>query len=679
MNLIKLFNPAYLKENIKKSRGFIILFLILVPLFTALVTILELNNTRIVNVADKVELGLINMIGMYVIPFVLSFSLFGYVYRKNSVDFINSMPLNRKTIFVTNTIGGILLITLMQFITAMILVICGAVLENIIIFPKLISDLCILMWISYVFVFIATNLAMTFSGTFLTQIALTLLILFLVPFCVDSYNEFSYRVEYNFVNGEREFSNRVYEEDSSYTMPYRLFHMLVTGVDGDIYNTTSIMRMIILGIFYFGIGMYLFQNRKMENTEESFSNIKMHIFVKALTIFPMIIVLNLMDPDFEFVIFAVALIIVYYFIFDFVVKRKVNLKVSIPCLFLILGVIQGICMGTEYIKEKLPAKKIEKSDIAAISIESCRNYSGGSWYYTNGIFSDSKYFVDNQEIIDIIYDSAYYVYQMNHPQKDYDTITSTKELTIVEEFIEDKIVQEEEEKEKTATIEIDLKTKSGKTIEADIEILETDFEKITTILEEDQAFMTAIKERLTHEGEMTIEKVLCNEQMRNNIRKEIKDKLEKMSLKEIFRLRIVDDCGIHQYYYDDHKLIETTISAQITDSVFKLAAEVLNEKTVTLLKEAIEDDVYYGNFYIEKELEGGIQEKYSKYIDFEKNSIANFILESADEEFDPTKDYYVLRGNVGNYNSLLYFYTNKTDKIDQLIEEKMVDDYEYIG
>ena len=178
MNLIKSFNFEFLKENIKKSTGLVILLSLVVPVFTLLVIILGINNTENIVVTNKTPLLIINFIGMYIIPVLISFVLFGYVYKKSSVDFINSKPINRKSIFITNTIGGILLITAIQLITAIILIVCNFVLPKVIIFPELVIDIFVMMWVSYVFVFLATNIAMSLSGTFLTQIVLTMLILF---------------------------------------------------------------------------------------------------------------------------------------------------------------------------------------------------------------------------------------------------------------------------------------------------------------------------------------------------------------------------------------------------------------------------------------------------------------------------------------------------------------------
>ena len=93
MNLAKLFNFKYLMQNIKKSKMAIILFLSVVPIFTSLLLIISASNSY---VPSFLELGSSNIIFMYITPFILSFSLFGYAYKKKSIDFIGSMPISRK-------------------------------------------------------------------------------------------------------------------------------------------------------------------------------------------------------------------------------------------------------------------------------------------------------------------------------------------------------------------------------------------------------------------------------------------------------------------------------------------------------------------------------------------------------------------------------------------------------
>ena len=118
MNLTNLFNFNYLIQNIKKYKALIILLILLVPMFTSIMLLsVESDSEYVISFA---ELSIVNIIFMYIMPIVLSMTLFNYVYKKNSVDFIGSMPLSRKTVFITNTIGGFAIIAIMQLITMII-------------------------------------------------------------------------------------------------------------------------------------------------------------------------------------------------------------------------------------------------------------------------------------------------------------------------------------------------------------------------------------------------------------------------------------------------------------------------------------------------------------------------------------------------------------------------------
>ena len=158
MNLMKLFNMKYFMQNVKKSKMAILLFLSIVPIFTAL-TIITVGKD---NILEFWELGLANIIFMYITPFLLSVSLFGYVYKKRSIDFIGSMPISRKSVFVTNTLGGIALIIISQLITFVISVLAG-LFTNGMIFTGMLWDIFVYQSIAYIFVFTISNLAMSIS------------------------------------------------------------------------------------------------------------------------------------------------------------------------------------------------------------------------------------------------------------------------------------------------------------------------------------------------------------------------------------------------------------------------------------------------------------------------------------------------------------------------------------
>ena len=103
MNLTSLFNFNYLKENIKKSKSTILLCILLIPIINGLVFLINTTSSKVIN-PDIYTISSVLLIGIYVIPIVLSITLFSFVYKKGSIDFTLSLPINKKQIFLTNTL-----------------------------------------------------------------------------------------------------------------------------------------------------------------------------------------------------------------------------------------------------------------------------------------------------------------------------------------------------------------------------------------------------------------------------------------------------------------------------------------------------------------------------------------------------------------------------------------------
>ena len=361
MNLAKLFNFKYLMQNIKKSKMAIILFLLVVPLFTSLLLIVSSSDSY---VPSFLELGAPNVIFMYVTPFILSFSLFGYVYKKKSIDFIGSMPINRKSIFFTNTIGGIGLIVLMQFITLICTLIFGAITESLI-FSKMVWDLFLYQTVAYIFVFTVANLAMSVSGNVITQIVVTLLILFTISSSVlylNMWNNFDIKLT---DDDYRITSNYNINNDISYTAPSLLFN------DGSyIFDTKSLVKMVVLSIAYVILGYYLFKNKKMEYAGESFENKFIHFIVKGLTLIPFVMILvALVDSDeWEAIMILMAIIFVYYFVYDLITNKKNKLRENLVAVITSIVVLFGVYAILVNVTEEMDFE-IELSDIKSFQIE----------------------------------------------------------------------------------------------------------------------------------------------------------------------------------------------------------------------------------------------------------------------------------------------------------------------
>lgn len=663
MNLTKLFNFKYFMQNLKKSKGLVALLIIVVPIFTTLATVLIVNNGNEIHIPSKEELMIVNIIGMYIIPVLMSLVLFGYVYKKKSVDFINSQPINRKTIFVTNTICGIILMAVIQAITAALVLICGAILPNLIIFPQMILDIFIMMWISYSFTFVATNVAMSVSGTFSTQIVLTMLILFLVPFCIDSYFDFSNGFNYEIVNGEKIY-NEFLNVDTYYTMPYQMFHIIMVNRTSEfnLYSGRIISRMLVLGAIYYFIGLHLFKNRKMENNEESFFNEKIHIIVKALTMFPMIILLNIADSGKEFNIIAIAVIITYYFVYDFCVKRKINLKSSLIYLVLTFAVLQGTCSGLEKLKEATPTSKLNIDNIASVKFDVINEEIGNMHY--NSYLTALGGYIENEEIIKILFEGAYKYHNSwgEETTEDLEVITATTTENVIIDTIE-KPDDAYNGTEKRVYCDVIAKTKNGKKYSMNVTIFQSDMNNIIEILDKDENYLSKIKNELTRNGILTISNyMILEDEEKEIIASEIENKINSMSFKELRQMQKGETAiGICRYYYKNHKLIGMSVNDNITQKTLEIVCNHMNKAVIAKLRE---DNSFFPSFkvYI---IQPNTPVSWI-YLGETEYEIRDLILE--DEEFDVSKPYYTI--DIGGREHIQY-YTNKVDKINEFINREL--------
>ena len=353
MSLTKLFNKDYAIQNIKKSKSVLVLMLIIVPLVTLFSVYITDKTGYSYNPIKIGEYVWPTIVGIAIIPLLLSIVLLGYVYKKNKVDFINAMPIERKTIFMTNMILGIVFILLFQLLT---LGINGLYLvfnpDSFFVFEMML-DVFVVMLISYIYVYSACVLALSFSGNIMTQIVITMLLIFLPPCIIGSVdivkaakqNEPYLIIEQNSV--AQSFPTR----DEYYVLNYNVMpiSLVINILEGDKFiEAKDITITLIATLINIALGLYLFDNRKMENNGTSFETKKAHILVKGLTLYPMsyglMTYIVSAEEDFNFAIFAflVFIIFMYYLIYDFITGKKIKFKISLLTFVLIFGTMTGI-------------------------------------------------------------------------------------------------------------------------------------------------------------------------------------------------------------------------------------------------------------------------------------------------------------------------------------------------
>ena len=642
MNLTKLFNFKFMKQMLKKAKGQIILLLSIIPIFTFLILLMT-NTGSSYEVLNLADISILNLIGMYVIPVILSINLFNYIYKSPSVDFINSMPINKKTIFASNTILGIILIVLMQLINVLGIVMLMMFKPNIIILPEIILDSFIIAVIGYIFVFTATNLAMCLSGNIVTQIAVTCLIVFLVPFTVNTCNNnlFAIRTGDEVLALDHNTDIKTYKYDSEYdyeygyeyenqnilpltkinefneTMPYRYIKVFVSSNEKVMYDSISNLKTLTLAVIYIGIGVVLFEKRRFENVGDSFRSVKIHEFIKALTMYPMIAFINSLDileQDIEIILFVYALLLVYFFVYDIITNKKQRFKVSILYILIIFVSLNAITLGVGNLIDNKDIRRYCLDDIESISI----NLDGLREYNTEIL----EYEIKDKELIE-------YIIKASREK----TVTLLVRFTDGEEYY-----------------------LANTYIAGDFE--GTPREELITRLLNEEGYINKLKEIKLKDGLYTFE---SEKALRGEFLDEVNNYVINYKIENLLaEVNYFDDIfNVRKYSYNNH-ILDYEIFIIEDDTLKNKMAEAYNQDFRELLKD-VEDDKFisYHMRNSQNEKDVYIYEDSKKITDIIKNDIMKVDLYSE----------YILIDTYTLGNGEAHYITNNLDLIKMYKDE----------
>lgn len=648
MNLTKLFNFQYLKQNLKKSKGILTLISLVVPVITALVLI-SYNTNSYVSILYGLDLSFVNIIGMYVMPIILSSALYGYVYKRNSVDFINSMPMSRSTIYATNFLAGIIIILFSQVLTLIVNIVCSFTLANMFLPMAMILDMFVLMLVSYIFVFAVTALAMTVSGNLLTQIVVTMLIVFLIPFISVVGNEFS-----GYRNLNLDIGNNVLVLDEivlpEFSTPFRIFTTILYGESRALYSSVSIGKMIVLSIVYFILGMYLFNKRKMENVEKSFSKTWIHLLVKGITLVPMIFIICAAELEDIPLVVAVTLTFIYYLVYDFITNKKVALKITIPIFIVSSLILVGVYEMVHYANEELLIKNISLEEIEKVAVE-VELLSSNSTYRNEELdveIEDEKLikelcsnFISNEEQ-QIFYES----------RREYGDYPVNKHVK--------------------------LKLKNGKEIYLQATVGYNAYKTIVDTLLYEEKYKKQYEEMIQFD-EIAI--IYDGKMLNKEATQKIRDTLNNLDLQTIMDTQ--DDIymyggsysrgsgrpNIRFYEYKNHEFRVHYLDKALTPEIFEIVTTTLNEEAI---KELTSEDVDLNKItvYMAGYSQNGNNENDYDNTHFASyKEIIDYILAHAQEVCDISKPYCNFSCYGNNLNRNLYIHVNVTEELTNLINK----------
>lgn len=640
MSLTSLFNFSYLKENIKKSKAIILLCILLIPVISGI--ILLMNCSQDYNFMPSMfEISGLVLVGMYVVPVILAITLFNFVYKRGSSDFVLSMPINKKQIFLTNTLGGILIVLVMQVINFIIMLLISLIYSNIIIPYKMLFDIFIIYSISYIFVFVCTNIAISVSANKITSVVVTLLIMFLIPFISTFINTdgFSYDVsggtKIECVNNEckpKNYScsdvkceidkkNNIYRADmdkvynATYTMPYHLIYNTIFGYDTKTNINSSIIKMSILSIIYIVVGLILFKNKKFEVVGTSFRNEKIHILVRTLTTIPIVCILysivrnfEVSSYDFFAIIFLLVLVFAYLIIYDLITRKKVTnfFKMAI-CLFFV-GIL---VVGSSIFFDK-GNREIKASDIKTISFVSD----------TDNVIGISK----NGEVINYVLsllldnnslDDYYYTYHIN---------TSVK----------------------------------GSTYGFDVYVTKDDYNYINNLLNNDKEFIKSLKKyNNANVFGIKYSDGYVSVNTNNNLSDMIINKYKNDN--NVFKInndRYSDLFNITLYSYDNFSVRNIDVNVSDDKNIVLGILRYYNSNTKKFFNNIDDDEDIY-SYYVN-----------GNYYDFNGESygeLSKFIINNINDDINVNDkySYIVINSNSGRY----IFTTNKVEELDDIVKK----------
>lgn len=429
MNLKALFNFNFLKENVRKSKGLLAFLLGVIPIIN-IIFLIVLLTTSSSNLLEFDIVSFLTYAGIIFIPLSLSVTLFGFVLKKKSVDFILSKPISRKSLFITNTLGGILVILVFMIINTLIFGLFGLVFESLTIPFGLLVDYFLFWFISYVFMFTVINLAIVLSGNLITSVVVALIILLIVPYLnginyitQDYYSGNNYIICensdckpesyycYNDDDCEEHLLNNEYRLYYGKLLTYNFTAPLVmlneaANNNDTFYNSISLIKMIVLSVIYFAIGYFVFKNRKMENNETSFKSSFAHYLVKGITLFPICLLTYAIVEETEAIGWLISIvgIIIYSVVYDLITRREIykpvkSLIISALLFFLFTGVYASyfkVFDNPEKVIKKVDSityegMKITDTDLINNIIKSLldKNTMGSSYVY-NFIFTSGN-------------------------------------------------------------------------------------------------------------------------------------------------------------------------------------------------------------------------------------------------------------------------------------------------
>lgn len=338
MNLRKLINFNFIKENIKKSLGILLFLFFIIPIVNILYLFNMLNQQ--IYVINLIDLTKMTYFASFIFPVVIAYILNNYLFKQNSLDFYLSKPINKRKLFFSNILAGLLLILVLLIINVIVFSLFN--LTNLSIPFALLFDYFIYTFILYSFIYIVITLAISLCGNFITALIVSIILIWSFPITLDVDKLLSENYTETYIKFKGDNNEYYVDHIKNIKHPLTLPSSYILKKE---FNTGDITKTSLLSIIYIFAGYVLFKRRKMENITSGFKNESLHYVVKTISLLPFMLLNALFLKEktiFTGLIITLAAIF-YYLIYDLLTQKKLYKPLKSAIIFTWTYIILSLC------------------------------------------------------------------------------------------------------------------------------------------------------------------------------------------------------------------------------------------------------------------------------------------------------------------------------------------------
>ena len=338
MNLMKLINFNFIKENIKKSLGILLFLFFIIPIVNILYLFNMLNQQ--IYVINLIDLTKMTYFASFIFPVVIAYILNNYLFKQNSLDFYLSKPINKRKLFFSNILAGLLLILVLLIINVIVFSLFN--LTNLSIPFALLFDYFIYTFILYSFIYIVITLAISLCGNFITALIVSIILIWSFPITLDVDKLLSENYTETYIKFKGDNNEYYVDHIKNIKHPLTLPSSYILKKE---FNTADIIKTSLLSIIYIFAGYVLFKRRKMENITSGFKNESLHYVVKTISLLPFMLLNALFLKEktiFTGLIITLAAIF-YYLIYDLLTQKKLYKPLKSAIIFTWTYIILSLC------------------------------------------------------------------------------------------------------------------------------------------------------------------------------------------------------------------------------------------------------------------------------------------------------------------------------------------------